>query len=119
VKPTPLAQTLLQANERLIQTAFPDVEDMNTLNESEAIPRLATTASQLCAQGDDGICHVMRSWLWDGIVTMLVDAGFDLGMSGPEYEQRYAAFVLDDATAVSPASPALAQILAFRPRSVE
>ena len=81
-----LAQILLASNERLIQAAFPNIEDMQALNESEAIPRLAATASQLCAAGDAGICNVMRSWLWDGILTMLVDAGFDLGMGGPEYE---------------------------------
>jgi hypothetical protein len=110
VDPSSLADTLLEANERLIQTAFPDVEDLNALNESEAIPRLAETASQLCAAGDDGVCHVMRNWLWDGILTMLIDAGFDLDMSGPEYEQRYAAFVLGDEAAVSPASPDLAEM---------
>lgn len=119
VDSTSVADMLLEANARLIQTAFPDVEDMNTLNESEAIPRLAATAAQLCNAGDTGICNVMRSWLWDGILTMLVDAGFDLGMGGPDSEQSYAAFVLGDEAAVSPVSPYLAEILPFRPRSPE
>lgn len=116
---TPLARTLLEANERLIQTTFPHMEDLQALNESEAIPRLAAMASQLCVAGDADMCDVMRSWLWDGILTMLIDAGFDLGLGGPDNEQRYADFVHGDAAAVAPVSPYLAEILPFRPRSLE
>ena len=89
--PASLAEEVLEANKRLIQIAFPDIEDLHALNESDAIPRLAEMASQRCAAGDDDICHVMRSWLWDGIVTMLSDSGIELG--GPDYEQAYTAFV--------------------------
>lgn len=33
----------------------------------------------------------MLSWLWDGIVTMLMESGVELG--GPEYAASYTAFV--------------------------
>lgn len=52
---------------------------------------LMTWPSRLCATGDATMCNVMRSWLWDGIMTMLIDAGVESG--SPEYEQAYTAFV--------------------------
>lgn len=119
MEPISISRALLEANERLIQAAFPDIEDVNALNESDAIPRLAAVADDLCAAGDIGICYLMRSWQWDGILTMLVDAGFDLGLGGSDYTQRYAAFVLGEADDASAAVPLQAEIIPFRSRSPE
>ncbi len=91
VDPLSLAEELLEANERLIRTALPAVADVSDLNEGELVPLLAATASRLCAAGDATVCNVMRSWLWDGIVTMLLDADVKIGSA--DYEHAYAAFV--------------------------
>lgn len=91
VDPLSLAEELCEANERLIRTALPGVEDLSEFEEVDVVPLLVTTANRLCAAGDVNVCHMMRSWLWDGIVTMLIDA--DVKIGGPNHEQAYAAFV--------------------------
>lgn len=96
VDPLSLAEELLEVNERLIRTALPAVEDASELNEGDLVPLLAATASRLCAAGDATVCSMMRSWLWDGIVTMLLDA--DVKIGGPNYEHAYATFVGGDPT---------------------
>jgi hypothetical protein len=57
-------------------------------------PRLAAVASPLCAAGETDVCQVIRSWLGDGIVTMLMDTG--LGLDGRGCEATCAAFVRGD-----------------------
>lgn len=62
-----------QASARLIAVAFPDVAEGSEISEHEAVPQLLSVAHRLCDEGDQGVCALMRSWVWDGATTFLGD----------------------------------------------
>ncbi len=112
----PSAESLVAIADRLIHLAFPELGPTDLLAESAVVPYLVALARRQCAAGDAGMCRLVRSWLWDGVVAMLEEAELELGIDGRDFPRRFTRFVGGEDEAVAPAALAPGKIVPFRSR---
>lgn len=117
MEPTQLFESLDEAQARLLRTVSDRLNDQGELDAEKVVPIITALAELMCQEGDAAMCAVWRSWIWEGAVAMLEEAGFDVNDGWPDYSRKHA-FILGAGAKPARSDPENpAAIIPFPPRS--